>query len=263
MKSSEHSKFRKLFGRPTASVPAIGLPWALALLSRMALAGPPFVTDDPEPVEHRHWELYVGSNDTRTIEGWSGTAPHLEANYGVVPEVQLHLLAPLAYSAPQKGNSHYGLGDVEIGTKFRFLHEGSRTPQIGTFPLLEIPTGSRSRDLGNGSAEVFVPLWFQKSFEDWTTYGGAGPWFDLDSPEHPWWFFGWLLQRRFAQMLTVGAEIFHLTPQSTEGDRDTHFNVGALIDVSTTHHLLLSAGRSVWGPIRFGTYAAWLITLGA
>jgi hypothetical protein len=24
-----------------------------------ALAGPPFVTDDPEPAKYRHWEVYI------------------------------------------------------------------------------------------------------------------------------------------------------------------------------------------------------------
>jgi hypothetical protein len=32
---------------------------AFLLLSSSALAGPPFVTDDPEPVDYLHWELYT------------------------------------------------------------------------------------------------------------------------------------------------------------------------------------------------------------
>jgi hypothetical protein len=30
-------------------------------ISVTASAGPPFRTDDPEPVEYRHWEAYVAS----------------------------------------------------------------------------------------------------------------------------------------------------------------------------------------------------------
>ena len=30
-----------------------------------ALAGPPYVTDDPEPVEYRHWEVYFASIFTK------------------------------------------------------------------------------------------------------------------------------------------------------------------------------------------------------
>jgi hypothetical protein len=35
------------------------LPLLLALPARW-LAGPPYVTDDPEPVDYKHWELYIG-----------------------------------------------------------------------------------------------------------------------------------------------------------------------------------------------------------
>ncbi len=37
----------------------------LLMLSRPALAGPPFVTDDPEPVELGHWEVYGFSAGTQ------------------------------------------------------------------------------------------------------------------------------------------------------------------------------------------------------
>src|ERR1035441_8329121 len=71
-------------------------------------AGPPFVTDDPEPVDYQHWEFYIASAHTKLGGDWSGTAPHIELNYGVVPNVQLHLIAPLAYDVPPDGKSHYG-----------------------------------------------------------------------------------------------------------------------------------------------------------
>jgi len=54
-------------------------------------AGPPFVTDDPETVEYRHWEFYFAAEYSNDKDGFSGTAPHLEINYGVWPNVQLHL----------------------------------------------------------------------------------------------------------------------------------------------------------------------------
>jgi hypothetical protein len=34
-------------------------------------AGPPFVTDDPEPVAYQHWELYLASQHIETADGWS------------------------------------------------------------------------------------------------------------------------------------------------------------------------------------------------
>jgi len=43
--------------------------------------------DDPEPVEYQHWEFYLASLDFKTAGDWSGTAPHVEVNYGVVSNV--------------------------------------------------------------------------------------------------------------------------------------------------------------------------------
>ena len=113
-----------------------------------AQGGPPFVTDDPEPVDYQHWEFYVASQDAKLGGDWSGTGPHLELNYGVVPDVQLHLIAPLAYDVPPAGGSHYGYGDTELGVKYRFLQETNYLPQAGIFPLLELPTGSAHDNLG-------------------------------------------------------------------------------------------------------------------
>ena len=87
----------------------------LASWSNHALAGPPYNTDDPEPVEYRHWEFYLASQTVHDRDGWTGTAPHFEVNYGVVPNVQLHVIAPLAYSVPDDGRSAYGFGDTELG----------------------------------------------------------------------------------------------------------------------------------------------------
>ena len=128
-----------------------------------AQAGPPFVTDDPEPVEYQHWEFYVASIHSKYGGDWSGTAPHIELNYGAVPDLQLHLIAPMAYDSPPLGNFHYGFGDAEVGAKYRFIHETNGWPQVGVFPLLELPTGSAPENLGNGNTQAFIPLWTVKN----------------------------------------------------------------------------------------------------
>ncbi len=52
--------------------------------SVIALAAPPYITDDPEPTEYQHWEIYLGSLFTKQTTNWTSTAPQLEANYGAV-----------------------------------------------------------------------------------------------------------------------------------------------------------------------------------
>ena len=58
------------------------------------MAGPPFRTDDPEPVDYHHWEFYCASQITEGHDGVSGTAPHVEINFGIFHEAQMHIVCP-------------------------------------------------------------------------------------------------------------------------------------------------------------------------
>ena len=184
---------------------------SLILFPGIAPAGPPFFTDDPEPVGYQHWEIYAASTYVRETNGSSGTCPHSEINYGLLPNVQAHLIIPVAYSHPKEEPSHYGYGDTELGFKYRFLQETDHLPQIGVFPIIEISTGDEKKGLGNGKAQTFIPIWFQKSRGSWTTYGGGGYWVNPGEGNRDWVFTGWELQREFSKNLTLGAEIFHRT----------------------------------------------------
>jgi len=234
-------------------------------------AGPPYVTDDPEPVEYKHWELYIASqfaNDKDSAAGTvvSGTAPHLEVNYGVLPDTQLHLIVPFTYNHPKGGTTQYGLGDVELGVKYRFLHETETTPQAALFPLVELPTGNDNKGLGEGHVQVLIPLWLQKSWGPWTTYGGGGYWIKRINPnpgDRNFWQLGWLVQREISKTVSIGAEIFHFTRKNDdEAHNRTGFNVGSTINLSDDHHILLSAGRDFTGDNRFSAYVAYQFTFG-
>ncbi len=245
------------------------MPWLAACLllsTRPALSGPPFVTDDPEPVEFRHWEFYVASQHVKTADDWSGTAPHIEVNYGAVSNLQLHLIAPAAYDAPEHGIRHYGYGDTELGAKYRFITETTYLPQIGIFPLVEIPTGNADENLGSGHAQAFLPLWLQKSWgekdREWTLYGGGGYHINPGAGNHDWGFFGTVLQRQVRKNILVGGEISESTVMEVGGRTDTAFNLGTVIDFGDHHHLLFSAGRSIHGPTEFQAYVAYQLTFG-
>jgi len=235
---------------------------ALCAAPSAVWAGPPFVTDDPEPVEYQHWELYVSSQHAESSGDWSGTAPHIEVNYGVFPNVQLHLIAPLAYDSPSDGESHYGYGDTEFGFKLRMIQETDSMPQVGIFPLLEIPTGRESAGLGSGQVQAILPLWLQKSIGDWTIYGGGGYGINPGPGNENWGFGGLVVQRKITEDILLGAELYHRTAMETGGDRDTSFNVGMVIDFTAHHHLLFSAGRSIDGPADFQAYIGYQLTFG-
>jgi hypothetical protein len=225
-------------------------------------AGPPFLTDDPEPVMHRHWEVYLASQSARDQGDWSGTAPQIEVNYGAVTNLQLHLIAPIAFSAPRDESTHYDLGDTEAGAKYRFLTETESRPQAGIFPLAELPTGNPDRGLGSGHIQLFLPVWLQKSSGPWTTYGGGGYWINPGDDNRNGWFTGWALQRQVLSSLALGAEVFHATAREAGGNASSGFDAGGIVDFSELHHLLFSAGHTFQGPSRFQCYVAYQLTFG-
>lgn len=234
---------------------------AALIIGTVVWAGPPFVTDDPEPVELHHWEAYIASQYIHDDVGVAMTAPHLEVNYGALPDTQLHLIVPLVYSSPKDGSKQYGLGDIELGVKYRFIHETEIMPQVGTFPIVLTSTGSESRGLGEGHTKVFIPIWLQKSWGPWTTYGG-GYWFNHSADNKNFWQTGWEVQRAMSKTITIGAELFNMSPAARgESDR-SGFNIGAIINFSEEHHLLLSAGRDFGGPDNFTSYVAYQWTFG-
>jgi hypothetical protein len=234
-----------------ASIAAI-----LGAISGQCVAGPPYFTDDPEPVEYKHWEVYLASQYSRTADDRSGTAPHMEINCGAYPNLQLHVIAPAAFDRPPGGPTAYGYGDTELGAKYRFIQETDLRPQVGTFILVEAPTGDTNRNLGNGNTQVFIPVWLQKSLGPWTTYGGGGYWINPGVEHRNGSFFGWLLQRDLSKVLTLGAELFHRDIETVDGPTGTGFTAGGQINFGDQYHLLFSAGKDFSGPEQLTRYVA-------
>ena len=231
---------------------------AVFLTSSTCLAGPPFITDDPEPVDLHHYELYLGpAMYSRSNANDFLDAPFMEFNYGVLPDTQVHIIVNGAFNlARDPHQTHYGLGDTELGLKYRFIHESNWMPEIGVFPLIELSTGNRHEGLGNGQTQYFFPVWLQKSWGDWTVYGGGGFFYNPAPLERSFWRMGFVVQRDLSKQLTLGLEIFHETPASVGAGGHTAFNLGVIYNFNDNVHLLASAGRDIDGPSVFMSYTA-------
>ncbi len=237
--------------------------WSIfVVVPKISLAGPPFVTDDPETVEYQHWEVYLAAQYKHDRDEDSSTLPHLEINYGLVPNVQIHLIAPLLYVKPEGEKSQYGYGDTELGVKFRFIQETDYIPQVGIFPMVEFPTGDSDDGLGNGRTQYFLPIWLQKSWGPWTTYGGGGYWINPGEGNKDWWQFGWLIQRSINPTLTLGTELYYKTASTEDGESAKGYTVGAVINITENHHILLSAGQDIDGPNYLSAYIGYQFTFG-
>src|SRR5581483_8761137 len=106
-----------------------------------AHAGPPYLTDDPEPTELGKWEIYnfVTFDGRRSdLDGEGGW----DLNYGPVEGVQLTATVPLAFSHDAQTGWHGGRGDLEAAVKYRFLNDEKKGWQAAVFPRAILPTSS-------------------------------------------------------------------------------------------------------------------------
>ncbi|PLB86092.1 hypothetical protein C0T31_07260 [Dysgonamonadaceae bacterium] len=230
------------------------------LFSLFSSAGPPFNTDDPAPIDYKHWEFYVASINTLQSHNRSGTSPHFEMNYGVVPNMQLHLLLPLNYSYTKGEGVTFGYSNTEAGVKYRFLQETEHRPQIGIFPIVEIPT-IHNDAFGNGKAQIYLPVWIQKSWDKLTTYGGGGYWINTGKGNKDWIFSGWEVQYDFSKHFTLGGEVYYQNANSPDSQSALGFNIGGFINFSDQFHFIYSLGHSMIHENYFSTYVGLLVTI--
>ena len=153
------------------------------------------------------------------------------------------------------------LGDVGLDVKYRCVDESAGRPQIGIFPMIESPTGSATRGLGNGQAWYRLPVWAQKSWGPWTVEGGGGYVINRAPGMRNYFFAGWPLQRDINPSLTLGGRIFSRAADSDAGRGATPMNFRAYWNITPDFSLLVSAGRSIGGMVHriayFGLYGAW------
>lgn len=196
------------------------------LFSAFAFAGPPYLTDDPEPVELGHVEINVAFTQTLSKEARSGALPLAEINYGAMRDVQLHAALPINFTAPQSGPRQSGIGDAEFGAKYRLIQESESAPMVAVYPTVLLPSGNRDRGLGNGGAQFLLPVWAQKSWGPWTVDMGVGYWINRAPGSKNNLYGGVLLQRALSERLSVGAQLFHRTEQAPGAGGDVRIQCG-------------------------------------
>lgn len=228
------------------SYPGIARLAALAcLLAPAASAGPPFVTDDPEPVEAGSWEVNYALTGTLVQPGGEGSLPLVDANYGAMAGLQLHIQPQLAI-VHADGRTHVGIGDTEIGVKYRLVEEDDAgwRPLVSVYPLVELPTGSTRRGLGEGTVRTFLPVWAQKTVGRWTVYGGGGYGINPGGGRNAW-FAGGVALYQITEQLQLGGELFLQTAEAPGSPDAPGFNLGGSYTFAENCRLLFSAGSGL------------------
>jgi hypothetical protein len=239
-----------------------------------AQAGPPFQTDDPTPVPHGHYEAYIFGGLTGSRVELDPIGPAFEFNWGAAPNVQLHAILPLGavlpannplYAPAGEGPRVFGLTDMELGVKYGFVKQTKHRPQIGLFPMVEVPTGSYSRGLGVGRVWYKLPIWLEKEFGPWSLVGGLGYAINKQDQYRSYLYGGYLVKREITKKLELSAEVFS---HAREGFATPQARSSTLIDIGGYYHfksdglqLLFAYGHSVAGQTEYyaylGLYKTW------
>jgi hypothetical protein len=225
-----------------------------------AFAGPPYVTDDPDPTETGHYEIYLFAAGTRTQDGKDGAAG-LDMSYGAAPDLQLSLTVPVAYESPNGGPLIGGVGNVEIAAKYRILHQENNGIDLSVFPRIFLP--SASDRVGDQHASFFLPVWIGKHMGQWTTFGGGGCALNNGDDSKDYCLFAWAVTYRLRENFELGGEIYHQTPDAAGGLHTTGLGLGARYDQSDTLHFVGSIGPGIQNADetnQLSAYAAVLFT---
>ena len=229
----------------------------LIVVSGTAIAGPPYVSDDPEPTDYQHYEIYLFTNGMSARDGTHG-ASGIDFNYGGLPDLQLTAVAPIAYDSATAGSTVAGFGNVELAAKYRFLHQSEIGWDVAVFPRVFLP--SPSARVGERHASFFLPVWLEKDWGDWSTFGGGGCELHRGGGSQDFCQVGWVLTRQIRPDLQVGAEIVHQTADTKGGRSSTGVGIGVRYDINDNFHLLGYLGPGLQNPSETGRYS-WYASL--
>ena len=224
---------------PKRSLLAAALSVSLVTVSQPAVAGPPFATDDPEPTEPGHWEIYAPLID---VEGQSGVfagSTGVEINYGAAPDLQLTVAAPMAY-AHENGRWRWGAGDIEMSAKYRFYHDERAGVSVAVFPGVTLPTASNG--MGAGRVTALLPVWAQKDWGPWSAFGGGGYAINPGPGNRDYWTGGVAVTRQMGPRLLLGAEVDRSGPDTIDGRASTSLGIGAIYRCGGPFRILASGG---------------------
>ena len=213
-----------------------------------ALAGPPYLTDDPVPTDLGHWEIYAftaGEELQSSIDDDAG----LDLNYGALKDVQLTATLPVSFTHETGHRWQSGTGDVEFGVKYRVLNDPKHGLSAALFPRVILPTST----LGTGErARLLLPIWVGKDFADGTSlFGGGG--FELNPGQgnRDFWQAGAAVTHDVGKHVSLGAEITRQGPDVIGGTTQTRAGVGGIVKLGGPSSLLFSAGPT-WADRRTG-----------
>jgi hypothetical protein len=228
------------------------IPWLLGIwifqlcccAASNAQGGPPYYTNDPGTPGNRNWEINLGYMpflyNTQSITH----TPDVDINYGVGNRIQLTFENAWLRVKTAPGDAKYGLGQDQLGVKWRFYDDQKSGLAISIFPQVSINNLNHSveRGITPPGASVILPIEFAKKLGPIDVNWEAGYQVVHRGPDG--WITGLVAGHDFSKKLELDAEFYGLGTFNNSNNEQT-LGAGARYKLRPPFILLLMAGRSV------------------
>jgi len=231
--------------RPAArSVFLLTLLLACASPALFAQGGPPYYTNDPGTPGNKQWEINLGYMpflyDTQSITH----TPDVDINFGLGNRIQLTFENAWLRVDNPLGNPQYGLGQDQLGFKWRFYDNEKSGFAMSVFPQVSLnnPDSSVRRGITPRGASLILPVEFSKKIGPIDLNWEVG--YNAVHLGSDGYLAGLVVGHEFTTNFEMDAEFYSVGQFHPAVNSDT-FGIGARYKIHPPFILLLMAGRSV------------------
>jgi hypothetical protein len=216
----------------------------LAATFASAQGGPPYYTNDPGTPGPFNWEINLGYMPFFYSNQSVSHTPDVDINFGVGERIQLtYENAWLRVQDPSTATK-FGLGQSNLGVKWRFYDAGESGLSISTFPQLFLnnPDDAVHRGITPASQGFLLPLEFSRKFGPIGVNYEIGYQFTHKGPNT--WLTGLVLGHDFTSKFEMDAEFYSQGAFHPSNYQPT-LGIGARYKIYKPVILLLMTGRSL------------------
>ena len=239
---------------PVAMLRSLTLLLALfvAATSAFAQGGPPYYTNDPGTPGHLNWEINLAYMPFFYGNQSVSHTPDVDINFGVGDRIQLTYEnawlrvqnPPFSVKSATQSATKFGLGQSNLGVKWRFYDAGESGLNISVFPQLFLnnPDDAVRRRITPASDAFLLPFEFSKKFGPVDVDYEIGYQFVHKGPDG--WITGLVLGHDFTSKLEGDMELYAQGTFHPSESQPT-IGLGARYKIHRPLILLFMAGRSL------------------
>jgi hypothetical protein len=215
-----------------------------------AQGGPPYFTNDPGTPGNKQWEINLGYEPLLFSDTSITHTPDVDINFGLGDRIQLTFENAWLRVANPPATPKYGLGQDQLGVKWRFYDNQERGFAMSVFPQVSLnnPNDSVNRGIAPRGASLILPMEFSKKLGPIDLNGELG--YNFVHLDGDGYLAGLVAGHEFTPKLELDAEFYAVGTFHPAINSDT-LALGARYKIRPPFILLLMAGRSL-APARNG-----------